>query len=92
MSNLIPAADRVVRARALIQKAREVPTPSELGRNDLSYVAGIKDLLRQAHDLIKFIPQTAGVSVEMKAEVKKIFAEIEEAHKAILGGSFQGLG
>lgn len=89
MSKLIPAADRIIRARALIQKAREVPIPSELGRNDLSYIAGIKDFLCQARDLVKFIPQTAGISAEMKTEVKKIYEEIEEAHKAMLGRPFQ---
>ena len=85
MSTLILAAERTLRARALIQKAREVSVPDELGRSDLSYIANIKDLLRQARDLVKFIPQTAGVSAEMKAEVKKIYEEIEEANQEILG-------
>ena len=85
MAKLIPAAERIVRARALIQKAREVPVPVELGRSDLSFIAGVKDLLRQARDLVKFIPQTAGVSVEMKDEVKKIYEEIENAGREILG-------
>ena len=84
MAKLIPAAERVIRARQLIEKAREFPVPSELGKNDLSFIAGVKDLLRQARDLVKFIPQTAGVSVEMKEEVKKIYEEIEQANKEIL--------
>lgn len=87
MSKLIPAAERIVRARALIQKAREVPVPPELGRSDLSYVAGVKDLLRQARDLVKFIPQTSGVSLEMKEEVKKIYEEIEKADREIFSRS-----
>ena len=85
MSPLILAAERIVRARALIQNAREVPVPTELGRSDLSYIAGVKDLLRQARDLVKFIPQTAGVSAEMKEDVKKIYEEIESANLGILG-------
>ena len=85
MSPLILAAERIVRARALIQNAREVPVPTELGRSDLSYIAGVKDLLRQARDLVKFIPQTVGVSAEMKEEVKKIYEEIEAADREILG-------
>ena len=85
MSPLILAAERIVRARALIQNAREVPVPTELGRSDLSYIAGVKDLLRQARDLVKFIPQTAGVSAEMKEEVKRIYEEIEAADREILG-------
>jgi len=40
--------------------------------------------LRQARDLVKFIPQTAGVSAEMKEEVKKVFEEIEQANREIL--------
>lgn len=85
MAKLIPAAERIVRARALIQKAREISVPAELGRSDLSFIAGVKDLLRQARDLVKFIPQTAGVSAEMKEEVKRIYEEIEKAEREILG-------
>jgi hypothetical protein len=84
MAKLIPAAERVIRARKLIQDAREFPIPPELGKNDLSYIAGVKDLLRQARDLVKFIPQTAGVSIDMKEEVKKIYEEIEQANREIL--------
>ena len=68
----------------MIQQAREFPIPPELGKNDLSYIAGVKDLLRQARDMVKFIPQTAGVSVEMKDDVKKIYEEIEQANREIL--------
>ena len=85
MSKLIPATERIVRARALIQNAHEVPVPAELGRSDLSFIAGVKDLLRQARDLVKFIPQTAGVSAEMKEEVKRIYDEIEQAEREIFG-------
>ena len=70
MAKLIPAAERILRARKLIQQARDVPVPQTgLGKSDFSYIAQIKDLLRQARDMVKFIPQTAGVSVEMKEEV-----------------------
>jgi hypothetical protein len=85
MSKLIPAAERVVRARKLIQQARDLPVPQTgLGKSDFSYIAQIKDILRQARDMVKFIPQTAGVSAEMKEEVKKIYEEIEQADKEIL--------
>ena len=84
MAKLIPAAERIIRARHLIQQAREFPVPPELGKNDLSYIAGVKDLLRQARDLVKFIPQTAGVSAEMKEEVRKIYEEAEQANRQIL--------
>ncbi|HRQ22674.1 MAG TPA: hypothetical protein PLF42_04510 [Anaerolineales bacterium] len=85
MAKLIPASDRLVRARKLIQKARTYPVPTEgLGRNDFSYIANVKDLLRQAKDMVKFIPQTAGVSAEMKEEVKMIYEEIEQAAGELL--------
>jgi hypothetical protein len=84
MAKLIPAAERIIRARALIQKAREIPAPPESGRNDFSYIANVKDTLRQARDMIKFIPQAAGVSAEMKDEVKRIYQEIEHADREIL--------
>ena len=85
MAKLIPASERIIRARKLIQQARDLPVPQTgLGKSDFSYIANIKDLLRQARDMVKFIPQTAGVSAEMKAEVKKIYEEVEQANREIL--------
>lgn len=85
MAKLIPAAERILRARKLIQKAREVPVPAELGKNDLSYIAQVKDLLRQARELVKLIPLSPSATAEMKADVKKIFEETEQANREILG-------
>ena len=84
MSRLIPAAERIIKARALIQKARDLPVPEEGGRGDFSYIAQVKDLLRQARDLIKFIPQSASASDEIKEEVKKIYEEADQANQEIL--------
>lgn len=85
MAKLIPAEERLKRARKLIQQARDLPVPTiGLGKSDFSYIANIKDLLRQAKDMVKFIPQTAGVSNEMKGEVKKVYDEIEQANREIL--------
>lgn len=85
MPKLIPTAERLIRARKLIQKARDYPVPTTgLGKSDFSYIANVKDLLRQAKDMIKFISMTPSASVETKAEVKKIFEEIEQADKEIL--------
>lgn len=85
MAKLIPATERLTRARKLIQQARDLPVPqSGLGKSDFSYIANVKDLLWQARDLVKFIPQTAGVSAEIKEEVKKIYEEIEQANREIL--------
>jgi hypothetical protein len=85
MPKLIPATERLIRARKLIQQARDLPVPTTgLGKSDFSYIANVKDLLRQARDMVKFIPQTAGVSAEMKDEVKKVYEEIEQANQEIL--------
>ena len=84
MAKMIPASERIVRARELIQKARDFPVPEGLGKRELSYIAGVKDLLRQARDMVKFIPMRAGVSEEMKAEVEKIFEEADQANQELL--------
>jgi len=84
MAKLIPAAERIIRARALIQKACEVPVPPEGGRFDFSYIASVKDLLRQARDMVKFISMTPSASVEMKEDVKRVYQEAEQADREIL--------
>lgn len=83
MPKLIPAAERILRARVLIQKARDLPVPPE-GKYDFSYIAGVKDMLRQARDLVKFITLTPSASAEMKADVRKIQEEADLADKEIL--------
>jgi hypothetical protein len=84
MAKLIPASDRIVRARGLIRQARDLAVPTEMGKKDFSYIARVKDLLRQARDLVKFIPMTAGVKPEMKDEVRRVLEEIEAADEEIL--------
>ncbi len=84
MPKLIPAAERLVRARALIQKARDLPLPAEGGKYDFTYIARVKDFLQQARDMVKFIPMTPTATAEMKAEVKQIYAEAEQADRELL--------
>ncbi len=84
MSKIIPATERIEKARALIQKARELPVPEDMGWANFTYVANVRDLMRQAKDLIKLIPYSPSASAEMKAKVKAIFAEAEQAEKEIL--------
>jgi ABC-type Na+ transport system ATPase subunit NatA len=86
MARMIPAADRVKKARALIQKAREIPVPEDTGRFDIYYIAEVKKLLREARDLIKFISYTPTASDEMKADVKLIFEEADLADQELLRG------
>lgn len=87
MTKLIPAAERILKARALIQKARSLPVPAEGGRGDFSYVAQVKDLMRQARDLVKFIPYSVTATSALKADVAALYAEAELAEKELLFGS-----
>jgi hypothetical protein len=84
MSRLIPAAERILRARQFIQQAHDLPVPVEGGRRDFSYIANVKDLLRQARDLIKFIPFTPSATDEMKEDVKQIYKEADKADQELL--------
>ena len=84
MARMIPAAERIQKARALIEKARRLPVPEDRGLNDFSYIAQVKDLLRQARDLVKFIPMAPTTTAERKAEVEAIFEESRRAEKEIL--------
>jgi hypothetical protein len=90
MSRMIPSAERIEKARALIQKARDLPVPPGLGKNDFSYIAQVKSLLQQARDLVKFIPKTPTATPEMKAEVARIYQETEQADREILHVSMGG--
>jgi hypothetical protein len=83
MSRLIPAAERITRARALIQQARDLPVPAMGGKYDFTYITQVKALLKQARDLVKFIPDTPSATVEIKNEVKRIFEEADQANKDI---------
>ena len=86
MSRLITAAERIKRARALIQEARDYSVPLRGGKYDLSYMAQVRGLLRQARDLIKFIPSTPSATTEMKEEVRKTLADVEQAGHVIFRG------
>jgi hypothetical protein len=84
MTRQIPTAERISRARSLIKKARDFPVPYDTGWGDFAYVAQIKDLMRQARDLIKYFAYNPAISAEFKAEALKIFHEIDAAEKEIL--------
>lgn len=84
MTKLIPTDERLRKARQLIEKARAIPRPETRGWDDLAYTADVKDTLRQANDLLKFIPLTSGPTAEQKAEAAQIMQEIVAAGKEIL--------
>jgi hypothetical protein len=84
MSRLIPALERIQRARELIQQARDFPVPADGGKYNFSYIAQVKALLQDARDLVKFIPKTPSATPEMKAQVAQIFEEADRANQEIL--------
>ena len=83
MPRVITAAEKITHARDLIQKARDLPVPLGAGKYDLSYMAQVKDMLRQAKDLVKFIPKTVGIAPETKEEAKNVMQEAEQAGKTL---------
>jgi hypothetical protein len=89
MSKVIPTEERIRKARTLIEKARNIPRPDDRGWEDFSWSAKVKDVLRQANDLIKFIPMTSGPSAELKAEAAQLMKDITVAEKEILKRSLQ---
>lgn len=84
MTRLIPAIERIRKARILIQKARDLPIPVEGRKYDFSYIARIKAYLQDARDLVKFIPKTPSATPEIKDEVMKIYQEVDKADREIL--------
>jgi hypothetical protein len=84
MSRFIPAAERIWRARLLIQKARDLPVPAQGGRYDFSYVARVKAFLEGARDLVKFIPKSPSATAEIKEQVNQIFQGADQADREIL--------
>lgn len=88
MSKVIPTVERIDKARALIEKARTLPLPDEHGWMDLSYTANVKDILRQARDLVKFVQFMPNASSETKREVEELMQEITSAEKEILHKSY----
>ena len=86
MSRLILAADRVIKARLLIQKARDLPVPPAMegGKYNFSYVAQVKAWLQDARDLVKFIPKTPSASAEIKEQVHQVLLEADRANQEIL--------
>jgi hypothetical protein len=83
MPRLILSSERIIRARALIQQARDLPVPAVTGRYDFTYITQVKALFQQARDLVKFIPDTPSATIEIKNEVSKIFQEIDQAKKEL---------
>jgi len=86
MARLITAAERIKRAHKLIQAAREYPVPERGGKYDLTYMAQVRGLLRQARELVQFIGKTPSASPETKEEARRIMEEADQAWHEIMKG------
>lgn len=84
MARVITTTERIKKAHSLIEKARKLTPPTEHGWLDLSYTANVKDLLRQARDLVKFVQFMPNVAAETKQEVEDLMREIATAENEIL--------
>ena len=84
MPKLITAAERLILAREFIQKARDYPLSIDGGKYDFSYIAQVKDLLRQARDMVKYLPHSAGAGTIIKSDALRILQEADQADKEIL--------
>ena len=84
MPKALTPTTRIAKARALIQAARELPIPESAGWEYFSYVAQVKDRLRQAFELVKLIPKSPNPPDEVKAEAQAVMAEITQAEAEIL--------
>jgi hypothetical protein len=84
MAPFIPSLERIMKARALILKARKLKKDASAAFGDLTYVAQVKDLMRQANDLIKFIPLSPSTSPETKIIVEKLQQELKQVENELL--------
>jgi ABC-type Na+ transport system ATPase subunit NatA len=84
MTKLITNQERIHKAKDLLLQAKEIPFDPKAVFMDIGYVAKVKDLLRQAKDLVKFIPFSPSADSETKQTTKEIFKQIEETEKDLL--------
>lgn len=84
MSPFIPSLDRILKARGMIVKARKLKKDASASLGELTYVAQVKDLMRQANDLIKFIPLSPSTTAETKIIVEKLQQELKQVEKELL--------
>ena len=84
MAKLMTPLERIEKAKACIGAAREIEEPASIGWDRLSYVAQVKDKLREAFELVKLIQFSPSASNEVKAAAKGVIAEAKAAEDEIL--------
>ena len=81
------AAERIEKARQLIQEARELPVPMAGGKFNFDYLVKVKAKLREAREIVKLIPKRVGVSEEIKQAARDVLDEADQADQEIFHGS-----
>jgi hypothetical protein len=81
---LVTTTERISHARELIKKARNISVPPDPGWQDFSYIAQVKDMMRQARDLLKFIPLTTKEDPKLKKDALDVIKDIDKAEKEML--------
>ena len=84
MSKLMTPAERIDKAKSCIQAARELLEPDSAGWERLSYVAQVKEKLREAFELVKLIQFSPSASPDIKSAAKAVIAEAKAAEEEIL--------
>ena len=84
MAKLMTPGERIDKAKACIQAARELPEPDSGGWERLSYVAMVKEKLREAFELVKLIQFSPSASPDVKSAAKAVIAEAKTAEEEIL--------
>jgi hypothetical protein len=84
MTKLITTEERIRKAREFMQKAQQEPVISQGPFLDLGYVARVKDFIRQARDLVKYVQFQPSVDADTKHSVLELMQEMERLEKELL--------
>ena len=84
MAKLMTPLERIEKAKFCILAARVLPEPDSAGWERLSYVAEVKDKLREAFELVKLIQFSPSASPEVKLAAKAVIVEAKAAEEEIL--------
>ncbi len=84
MAKLMTPLERIDKAKACILAARELPEPDSAGWERLSYIAQVKDKLREAFELVKLIQFSPSASLEVKSVAKAVISEAKATEDEIL--------
>lgn len=84
LARSLTSAQRITRARALIDQARALQPLDDSLAERLTTLAQARDLLRQARDLVKFISYRPGPSSDEKRAAAELLDEADRAQNELL--------